>query len=721
MGLVSRWVRPFTRRAWWPRPGNGFDIEAFLDAANAQVTPVARHIWLIRLIDWVRRGEPVSGMQCVVRLLDGTAHPARRERVVALLAAMWRDTDVAALLSDFGFSPRSAFLNELGERLRGRMLPQSPETNDLAVLFGLLFSDADDADWLAALDTTTLDGIGALWHDALHHAATPFGEPQRAPLGWHDAFFDAMLYLGTQVRATGFSPAFRSRMGISVSHDFDAIGADAIGTEALASGSGDASARAAFRQLTHVIERLRDHALAAATGAVANEADPHTRVVSAAMLQEAQYLRVLLDTCSEAARGLHGHLDTQGISVNLVFQIDQLSERCSRIGLLLDVVLAPQAGPALHRLVLTLVAVGRDRRSVRALFSQHTSQLARRVAERNAETGEHYITRTRTEYLDMLGRAAGGGAVLVGTTFMKFVVLSLGLSPFMAGFGAGVNYALSFVLVQWLHFTVATKQPAMTAPAIAAKLADVRSDEAVEGFVDEVAHLLRSQMAGILGNLLVVAPVVLGAQALAWWLRGAPLVAADDAQYVLKSLSLQGPTLWYAAFTGVLLFASSILAGWAENAFVLHRLDSALRHNPTLQAWLGEARAARWSAWWRENISGLAANISLGMLLGVVPVVAHFVGLPLDVRHVTLSTGQVAAAIGTLGMPVLHDPQLWWCVAALPLTGMLNVGVSFTLALRVAVRSRGVRVTDRARLWRAVLRRLWRQPGSFLLPPRSGG
>ncbi|MFY9460778.1 MAG: recombinase, partial [Aquabacterium commune] len=666
MAVFSRWVRPFTRQAWWPRPGNGFDIEALLDAADAQAAPVERHIWLIRLLDWVRRGEPVSGMQCVVRLLDAHAHPARRERVVALLAAVWRDTDVAALLSDFGFSPRAAFLNELGERLRGRVLPQSPETHDLAVLFGLLFSDADDADWLAALDAATLDGIGALWQDALAHDATPFGDPQRAPLGWRDAFYDAMLYLATQVRAIGFSPAFRGRMGISVSRDFDVVGADPNDGEL--GGQGDASTRAAFRQLTHVIERMRDHALAIALAPSLEAAQAPT----ATLLQEAQYLRVLLDTCAEAARGLHGHLDTQGISVNLVFQIDQLCERCRRIALLLDVVLAPQPGPALHRLVLTLVTIGRDRRSVRALFSQHTSQLARRVAERSAETGEHYITRTRAEYMNMLARASGGGAVLAGTTFMKFVVLSLGLSPFMAGFGAGVNYAVSFVLVQWLHFTVATKQPAMTAPAMATKLADVHSDEAVEGFVDEVAHLLRSQMAGIVGNLMVVAPLVLGVQVLAWWVNGRPLVNAHEAHHVLETLTLLGPTLWYAAFTGVLLFASSILAGWAENAFVLHRLDSALRFNPHIQAWLGEARAARWSAWWRENVSGLAANISLGLMLGIVPVVAHFLGLPLDVRHVTLSTGQVAAAIGTLGLPVLHEPQLWWCVAALPLTGVLN-------------------------------------------------
>jgi site-specific recombinase len=701
MALISKLLSPFARQAWWPRPGNGIDIEPWLDQADASAPLVERHIWLIRTLDWVRRGEPVSGLQNVVRLID--AKPERRERVVALLAAFWRDTDVAALLADYGFSPRSAFLNELGERVRRRLLPASPETSDLSVLFNLLFSDPGDADWLARVDTATLAQLGELMLDGLRAPAA--GDPSALTaraLGWRDPFCDAMLYLAAQVRAIGFSPAFRSRMGISLGQDFDA--ADL--------GHADASARNAFRQLSHVVERLRD------------DIDAHLRTQpdapwSTTLLQDAQYLRALLQTCAQAARGLHGHLDTQGISVNLVFQIDQLVGRCERIELLLEVVLAPRPASTLHHLLLTLVQVGEKRRSVRDLFSQHTSQLARRVAERSAETGEHYITRNRAEYADMFKRACGGGAVLAGTTFMKFAVLALGLSPFMAGFGAGLNYAVSFVIVQWLHFTVATKQPAMTAPAMAAKLADVRSDEAVESFVDEVAHLLRSQVAGILGNLLVVAPLVLGVQLALIHGLNHPLINEAEARYTLKSLTMWGPTLWYAAFTGVLLFASSILAGWAENAFVLHRLDSAMRWNPRIRAWLGEARAARWAVWWRENISGLAANISLGFMLGLVPVTAHFLGLPLDVRHVTLSTGQVAGALGTLGWGMLHEPAFWWCVAALPLTGVLNVGVSFMLALRVAVRSRGVRVTDRSRLWRAIGRRAWRQPMSFLVPPRS--
>ena len=708
MSLTSRLLQPLRRRPWWPRPGNGFDVETLLDEADARAVLPERHIWLIRLIDWIRRGEPVSGTQYVVGLLEKDS--ARRDRVVALLAAFWRDVDVAALLADYGFSPRASFLNELGERLRRQNLPLSPDTGDLAGLFHLLFDDPDDAQWLASLDTKTLTAIGKMWQEAreVRHEEAPTG-PEQHLLGWREPFYDAMLYLATQVRAAGFSPAFRQRMGVRVDADFD-VGELPVPD---AREDGHTTARLAFRQIALVTDRVHELAVNHARDA-GPDAPPPT-----ALLHEASYLRALLVQCSQAASGLHGHLEAHGISVDLVFQIDQLRARCDRIERLLDVVLAPRPTQPLQGLLVDLVRLGERRRSVRALFRQHYSMLARKVAERSAETGEHYITRTRAEYRAMLGSAAGGGAVLAITTFLKFVVLAIGLSPFWTGMGAGLNYAISFVIVQLLHFTVATKQPAMTAPAMAARLADTRHDTAIEGFVDEVANLMRSQVAGIIGNLLLVAPVVIGLQALSWLALGRPLISAETAQHELENLTLLGPTLWYAAFTGVLLFTSSLMAGWVENWFVLYRLESALRWNPRIRAWLGEPRAGRWANWWRHNISGLAANISLGLMLGVVPVVAGFLALPLDVRHVTLSTGQLAAAAGTLGVGIVDHPAFWWCVAATLLTGVLNVGVSFFFALRVAIRSRGVKVQDRARLWAAIRRRLRHHPLSFLLPPRS--
>ena len=73
-----------------------------------------------------------------------------------------------------------------------------------------------------------------------------------------------------------------------------------------------------------------------------------------------------------------------------------------------------------------------------------------------------------------------------------------------------------------------------------------------------------------------------------------------------------------------------------DNWFVLHQLSPALVHHRVLQRWLGPTRTRHLAVWLERNIAGLAGNVSLGLLLGIVPSVAIFFGLPLDVRHVTL-------------------------------------------------------------------------------------
>jgi site-specific recombinase len=341
------------------------------------------------------------------------------------------------------------------------------------------------------------------------------------------------------------------------------------------------------------------------------------------------------------------------------------------------------------------------------------------VAERSSETGEHYITRNRTEYRAMLGHAAGGGALTAGTTALKFAVMAIGLSAFWTGFWSGVVYALSFVIIQLLHFTLATKQPAMTAPAMAAKLKDIGDPNAVESFVDEVTHLVRSQFAAVLGNVAVVFPVAVLLSIAMQLGAGAPMISEATAHYVLHSLTLLGPCLLFAAFTGVLLFSCSIIAGWVENWFVLHRLDSAIRYNPAITRFLGTARADRWAHFMRHQVSGLAANISLGFMLGLIPAVLAFLGLGLEVRHVTLSAGQLGAACASLGWEVVHEPALWWAVASIPLIGVLNVGVSFFLAFRVALRANNVSGLDRAHIRSAIGARLRRAPGSFFWPAQE--
>jgi site-specific recombinase len=156
-----------------------------------------------------------------------------------------------------------------------------------------------------------------------------------------------------------------------------------------------------------------------------------------------------------------------------------------------------------------------------------------------------------------------------------------------------------------------------------------------------------------------------------------------------------------------------------ENWFVLHRLDSALRYNPRLTRHLGVARAARWAQFLRRNISGFAANISLGFLLGLVPAICAFLGLGLEVRHVTLSTGQLGAACASLGWEVVRQPDLWWALASIPFIGLFNLVVSFYLAFRVALRAHSVSPAARVRIRHALLRRLRQSPRQFVWPNRE--
>ena len=661
-----------------------WDLTALLNAADAGAPATEQNLWLVRLLQWLRMPGPATDGTAPDRpdtpatpwpvrrlrlLLDVVGrHPEHGARVAAMLQAIFGRLDATGLLADFGFAPRQGFVSELAERLRLACLPGTPQTADLGQLFHLLFTEAEDTDWIAALDNHTVGRVLALC------VADPAAQP------WQAAMVESIQLLASQIRAAGLAGPMRQRMDPALLADRP------------------------FHQVVVAAEALR-------AGHLDGDA-------AATRLQQAAYLRAVLEACRRAGASVRGHLDEHGISVDLVFQIDQLRERVERIESLLAGLLAPEPAPELRQLLVGLVRSAAERRSLTALFRRHYALLARKVTERSAETGEHYITRSRAEYRAMLAQAAGGGAVIGATTLVKFGLAAIAMSAFWAGFAAGVNYAASFVLVYLLHWTVATKQPAMTAPAMAAKLEGISGgDEAAEGFVDEVTHLLRSQVAGIVGNLALVIPVVLAAQGLGWWLAGAPPVGEKDAHYVLHSLTLLGPTAFYAAFTGVLLFASSLIAGWVENWFVFHRLESAIAWNPRFIAVLGAPRARRWANWWRDHVSGMAANVSLGFLLGVVPALCAFVGLPLDVRHVTLSMGQLAAALGALGPGLLSSPEFWWCMAAIPVIGALNLGVSFTLAFRVALASRGLKLRDRDRLYAAIRQRIRRAPMSFVLPP----
>jgi site-specific recombinase len=103
-------------------------------------------------------------------------------------------------------------------------------------------------------------------------------------------------------------------------------------------------------------------------------------------------------------------------------------------------------------------------------------------------------------------------------------------------------------------------------------------------------------------------------------------------------------------------------------------------------------------------------------MLGFTPVIGELLGLPLDIRHVAFASANFA--YGLVGLQFDLEPVVVIVsFAGVLLIGLTNLLVSFSLALRVALRSRGITPEQTEGLWPRVLRRFLARPRDFFWPP----
>ena len=197
----------------------------------------------------------------------------------------------------------------------------------------------------------------------------------------------------------------------------------------------------------------------------------------------------------------------------------------------------------------------------------------------------------------------------------------------------------------------------------------------------------------------------------------------DEAQAIktVKSFDpnpFNSGTIFFGFLTGILLWTSSLFAGWFENWVVYRRLPEAIRHHRWAKRF-GQARMDRWARFLEHQAAGFGGSVALGVLLAFVPIFGKFFGLPLDVRHITLSTGSLTLSASSAGIEGLGTGPFVWACLGIVVIGILNFGVSFTLALIVALRARDVPRGERAALPGAVFRRFLRRPFEFFYPPKD--
>jgi site-specific recombinase len=355
--------------------------------------------------------------------------------------------------------------------------------------------------------------------------------------------------------------------------------------------------------------------------------------------------------------------------------------------------------------------------SLRGLAHNSFRLLAKKIVEWAGKTGEHYVTNNREEYRQMWYAALGGGLLTAGTAAIKLMVTHRGLPPFIEGFLAGLNYAVSFVLMHVFHLALATKQPSMTGAALAGILHRCQDSSRIDELVTYVQRIVRSQLAAAFGNIIAVGAGAVVFSLLWKWSFGAPFLNMETAEYAVKSMSPIGSgTILFAILTGVILWLSSLAGGWIENWAVYHQLPRAIAEHRLGSAFKPDT-LQRFSESFAKNIAPWGGSIVLGFMLGMTPTIGHFFGLPLDVRHVTLSTGTFALGVSSRGPDVLGSGALIWAGLGIAVTFVMNLGVSFYLALRLAIRAQDISYSENRIIIHTLWRRFWAAPRDFFLPP----
>jgi len=431
-----------------------------------------------------------------------------------------------------------------------------------------------------------------------------------------------------------------------------------------------------------------------------------------------EQLLVEVRAARQVVRELREEQPAHGTSLRLTRLTRRLNQQLRRFELLCRLICPRDRGQlsrSLAVLLKDLLAAEQSGKRLRTRIGQGVDLLAYQVTEHTAAKGEKYISGARKAYWKVLRAALVGGA-LVGV-FAIFKLLGKKLSLPLAGEALvyGLNYAVCFVLIYAFGATLATKQPAITASALAKQLdAGASRADGLHEVARSVERIWRTQFVSFLGNLLFAFPFAALVGFAIERSAGFEVVTPDKAQELLAANHpFEGPTLAYAAIAGVFLFVAGLVQGAVDNRVIYTRLEARLAEHPRLR-FLG-GRQAGFASWVGAHAGGIASNVLLGFLLGSAGVFGRIFGLPIDIRHIAFSSAHVGVAV--LDAPELVDGG----EAAIVILGVLAIGfvnflVSFGLTLVMSMKSRQVTVDQGFTLLLLLVRRFVRSPAAWFLP-----
>lgn len=435
-----------------------------------------------------------------------------------------------------------------------------------------------------------------------------------------------------------------------------------------------------------------------------------------------KHILVMLQQCHTYTNEIRRNKNKFGASLNLTNLMIRLNQNINRMQRLLRLLIQQKNKTPFEEEVnflRELVLAENKKHSLKEFIQDNISLLAYQVTENAGNTGEHYITSSRKEYWKMLLSASGGGLIVGFLTLFKVGLYYLRVSPFGQAFLYSMNYSLGFILIHLTHSTLATKQPAMTATNIARSLDGQEQGESIQNLANLIVKVIRTQFIAFTGNVLVAFPVAYLLSAAFFYVKGHPMAGQEKAWHLIHELHpWESPALFHAAIAGVYLFLAGLISGYYDNKSIYNQIPKRLKKQPLLRKIMPPRMLLRVARYTRYNLGSLAGNFFFGIFLGCTGMIGYLLGLPLDIRHITFSSGNFGIALFSLDHHLSTHEILISCLGIAGI-GFMNFIVSFGLAMFVAIKSRGVQFRKTRKLFGHLWSFFIHNPTDFFFAPRT--
>ena len=433
-------------------------------------------------------------------------------------------------------------------------------------------------------------------------------------------------------------------------------------------------------------------------------------------------LKTLGNQCQDFIEKAYKNTQKFGISIRVNQYLLRIQQQLDRLKEMVDLIVLKKNETVEQKqikLIFFLISINFHKNNIRELLSNGTQRVAFEITQQKAKSGEHYITKDRQEYKRMLHASLGGGAIVGLMCVVKIFLSKLEFSPFGMAFFYSLNYAVGFILIYLMGYTLATKQPAMTASSFVKSLQEgdktVKKSKRYRSFAILFAALFRSQFIAFVGNVAMAFPFALIGVWLIDILSDYNAAAAKSDRLMRDINPTTSLAILHASIAGIYLFLSGVIAGNIGNRIRHNKVSFRIQEHPVLKVLLGRKKTERIARFHEKKYPGIMSNFWFGVFMGSTASIGYFLGLNIDIRHITFASGNLALGLYGSDWQVTLN-MLVWAVLGIGIIGFMNFIVSFTLSVIVAMRSCGIAVLEIRFLVIAVLRYFLERPLHFFVP-----